>query len=31
MVDTIISYYRIHMPELPELKSLQVLKELFAD
>lgn len=31
MVDTIIRYYRIHMPDLPELKSLQVLKELFAD
>ena len=30
MVDAIISYYRIHMPGLPELKSLQVLKELFS-
>lgn len=31
MVDVIMSYYRIHIPGLPEMKSIQVLKELFAD
>ncbi|NPD92573.1 DNA repair protein RecO [Xylanibacter muris] len=29
MVDIIISYYRIHIPDFPELKSLDVLRELF--
>lgn len=25
-----MEYYRLHLPEFPELKSLDVLKELFA-
>ncbi len=29
LVDIIISYYRIHIPDFPELKSLSVLRELF--
>lgn len=29
MLDTIILYYRLHLPSFPELKSLEVLKELF--
>lgn len=28
-LQTIIDYYRLHLPEFPELKSLEVLKELF--
>ena len=27
--DIILHYYRIHVPDMPELKSLQVLRELF--
>lgn len=30
MVEVIMAYYRIHIPGFPELKSLDVLKELFA-
>ena len=30
MADVILRYYQIHMPDFPELKSLAVLKELFA-
>ncbi len=29
LVDVIIYYYRLHIPDFPELKSLPVLKELF--
>ncbi|MDE6354014.1 MAG: DNA repair protein RecO [Prevotella sp.] len=29
MVEVIIQYYRIHIPEFPELRSLDVLRELF--
>lgn len=29
-VEIILSYYRLHMPGFPELKSLDVLRELFA-
>jgi DNA repair protein RecO (recombination protein O) len=29
MLETIILYYRLHLPSFPELKSLEVLKELF--
>ena len=28
-LDVILSYYRLHLPDFPELKSLAVLKELF--
>lgn len=28
-LDVIIAYYRLHLPDFPELKSLPVLKELF--
>ena len=28
-LDVIIAYYRLHLPDFPELKSLSVLKELF--
>lgn len=30
MLETIIRYYRIHIPDFPELHSLDVLRELFA-
>lgn len=29
MADVILRYYQIHIPDFPELKSLQVLKEIF--
>ena len=29
-LDVILTYYRLHLPSFPELKSLSVLKELFA-
>lgn len=29
-LDLIVEYYRLHLPSFPELKSLEVLKELFA-
>lgn len=29
LVDIIISYYRIHIPDFPELRSLDVLREMF--
>ena len=28
-LDVILAYYRLHLPDLPPLKSLEVLKELF--
>ncbi len=28
-VEIILNYYRLHLPDLPELKSLEVLRELF--
>lgn len=31
LADAIVSYYRVHVPDFPELKSLPVLKELFSD
>lgn len=30
MLEIIIRYYRIHMPDFPELRSLDVLRELFS-
>ena len=30
IVDVVLYYYRLHQPDFPELKSLPVLKELFA-
>ncbi len=29
LIDIIIAYYRIHIPDFPELKSLAVMRELF--
>lgn len=29
MIDVILHYYRLHLPDFPELKSLGVLRELF--
>ena len=29
IVDVILYYYKLHLPEFPEMKSLPVLKELF--
>ncbi len=29
LIDIIVAYYRIHIPDFPELKSLAVLRELF--
>ena len=31
IVSVLLSYYRLHIPQFPELKSLQVLKELWGD
>ena len=28
-VEIILSYYRLHLPGFPELKSLEVLRELY--
>ncbi len=28
-VDVMMEYYRLHLPDFPEMKSLPVLKELF--
>ena len=28
-VDVMMEYYRLHLPDFPEMKSLHVLKELF--
>ena len=28
--DTVLHYYRIHVPDMPELKSFQVMRELFS-
>ena len=28
-LDIICRYYRLHLPDFPELKSINVLKELF--
>ena len=28
-LDVMLTYYRLHLPSFPELKSLPVLKELF--
>ena len=28
--DTVLRYYRIHVPDMPELKSFHVLRELFS-
>lgn len=28
-VEIILNYYRLHLPDMPELKSLEVLRELF--
>lgn len=30
IVDVVLTYYRLHQPDFPEMKSLPVLKELFA-
>ena len=29
LLDVALAYYRLHLPEFPELKSLQVLKDLY--
>ena len=29
IVDVILYYYRLHLPDFPDMKSLPVLKELF--
>lgn len=29
LLDVILDYYRIHIPDFPEMKSIEVLKELF--
>lgn len=29
IVDVLVAYYRIHVPDFPELRSLQVMKELW--
>jgi len=31
IVDVLLQYYRLHIPQFPELKSLGVLQELWAD
>ena len=31
IVDVLLHYYRLHIPQFPELKSLSVLQELWAD
>ena len=31
IVDVLLHYYRLHLPQFPELKSLSVLQELWAD
>jgi DNA repair protein RecO (recombination protein O) len=31
IVDVLLQYYRLHIPQFPELKSLSVLQELWAD
>ena len=28
--DIVLHYYRIHVPDMPELKSFQVMRELFS-
>lgn len=30
IVDVLLQYYRLHIPQFPELKSLAVLQELWA-
>ena len=30
-LDVILTYYRLHLPDFPELKSVEVLRELFDD
>ena len=29
LVEAIITFYRLHLPDFPELRSLEVLKELY--
>ena len=29
LVDVVLSYYRLHVPKFPELKSYNVLKDLY--
>jgi DNA repair protein RecO (recombination protein O) len=31
IVDVLLHYYRLHIPQFPELKSLSVLQELWND
>ena len=31
ILDVLLHYYRLHLPQLPELKSISVLQELWAD
>jgi DNA repair protein RecO (recombination protein O) len=31
IVCVLLTYYRLHIPQFPELKSLQVLQELWSD
>jgi DNA repair protein RecO (recombination protein O) len=30
LLDVLLTYYRLHLPSFPELKSVEVLKELFS-
>ena len=30
IIDVLLQYYRLHIPQFPELKSLAVLQELWA-
>ena len=29
ILDCLLAYYRLHVPEFPELKSVEVLREIF--
>jgi DNA repair protein RecO (recombination protein O) len=31
IVDVLLHYYQLHIPQFPELKSISVLQELWAD
>lgn len=30
ILDVLLAYYRLHVPEFPELKSVEMLREVFA-
>jgi len=29
LIEVVLQYYRLHLPDFPELKSLDVLRELY--